>query len=369
MFQAIKIRGYRGLSTYDIGDVGRVNLLVGQNNGGKTSVLEALYILGSNGDPGALWRICNRRGERFVEDRPMPRRGEVDVSHLFTGHGLAVGQSISVLGMNALASQEVTVAVDDLQEPDGKDVTDLLIDDDATSWRRVALNVKSTLLKRRQSIPLSRQGGLDLDTAEFALRRRNVVDREVAANVHFVSTESFNGNELIRLWDRIQLTPNEALVLQALRFIDRSIEDIRSFGSGSLYGPKGGFIVKRKGEPVPFPLGSLGDGAWRILTLAITLTQCAGGMLFIDEIDTGLHYTVMADMWRLIHAASKEFNVQVFASTHSYDCVQSLATICQSAEDVVDEVTIQRIESGKPIAIRFSEAEVRTAAERHIEIR
>jgi predicted ATPase len=82
---------------------------------------------------------------------------------------------------------------------------------------------------------------------------------------------------------------------------------------------------------VPFPLGSLGDGAWRMLTLAIVLTQCVGGMLFIDEIDTGLHYTVMADMWRLIHAASRQFDVQVFASTHSYDCVHSLATICQSS--------------------------------------
>jgi AAA domain, putative AbiEii toxin, Type IV TA system len=371
MFQAVKVDGYRGLSGYDIGDLGRVNLLVGRNNSGKTSVLEALYLLGSDGDPAALWRICNRRGERLVEDRRSSRRSEVDVSHLFTGHELSVGQSFSVLGTNASASQQVTVAVDDLPDSEGKDTADLLtdLDEDSVSWRPVALKIRSTALKRQQSIPLSRQGGLDLDAAEFAARRRNSVDREAATNVHFISTESFNGNELIRHWDRIQLTPNEALVLQALRFVDASIEDIRSFGNGSLYGPRGGFIVKRKGEPVPFPLGSLGDGAWRMLTLAIVLTQCAGGMLFIDEIDTGLHYTVMADMWRLIHAASRQFDVQVFASTHSYDCVHSLSTICQAADGIGDEVTIQRIESNRPIAIPFSEAEIRTAAERQIEIR
>jgi AAA15 family ATPase/GTPase len=61
MFQAVKINGYRGLSRYEIGDLGRVNLLVGQNNSGKTSVLAALYLLGSDGDPVAFWRICNRR--------------------------------------------------------------------------------------------------------------------------------------------------------------------------------------------------------------------------------------------------------------------------------------------------------------------
>jgi hypothetical protein len=368
MFQAVKVSGYRGLPRYEIGDLGRVNLLVGRNNSGKTSVLEALYLLGSEGDPAAIWRICNRRGERFVEDRPL-RRTEVDVSHLFTGHELAVGQSFAVSGRNSSTSQQVTVAVEDRRDPDSKDEGDLLSNVDALPQRPVILDIKSTGQKRQQTIALSRQGGFDLDQAEFAARRRNVVGREAAANVHFISTESFNGNELIRHWDRIQLTPNEALVLQALRFVDPSIEDIRSFGGGSLYGPRGGFIVKRKGEPAPVPLGSLGDGAWRILTLAIVLTQSAGGMLFIDEIDTGLHYTVMADIWRLIHAASKQFDVQVFASTHSYDCVHSLSTICRSTDNVGDEVSIQRIEAGRSSSIPFSEAEIRTAAERQIEIR
>jgi hypothetical protein len=159
------------------------------------------------------------------------------------------------------------------------------------------------------------------------------------------------------------------MVLDALRFVDSSVEQIRSLGPGGTYGPRGGFIVKRQGEASPFPLGSLGDGAWRMLTMAIVLTQCAGGILFVDEIDTGLHHTVMADMWRLIQAASKKFNVQVFASTHSYDCVYSLSTICRSPDNSGAEVTIQRIEADRPVAIPFSEAEIRTAAERQIEIR
>ena len=120
---------------------------------------------------------------------------------------------------------------------------------------------------------------------------------------------------------------------------------------------------------MPIPLGSLGDGVWRMLTLAIMLTRCADGMLFIDEIDTGLHYTAMNDMWRMIYATAKQFNIQVFASTHSYDCVQSLATICQSTEGAGQDVALHRIEANKPASIPFSAAEIQTAAERHIEIR
>lgn len=154
--------------------------------------------------------------------------------------------------MDASSSREVTVAVDDLPERDSEEEPDLLNDTDALSDRRVALKIRSTAPRSQQTIRLSRQGGLDLAAAEFASRRWTIANREAATNVHFISTESFNGNELIRHWDRIQLTPDEALVLQALRFVDGSIEDIRSFGSGSIYGPEEGLLLS-VGESRAFP--------------------------------------------------------------------------------------------------------------------
>jgi hypothetical protein len=127
--------------------------------------------------------------------------------------------------------------------------------------------------------------------------------------------------------------------------------------------------VKRKGIEQPIPIGSMGDGTWRMLALAIAITQCKGGVLLVDEIDTGLHYTVMADMWRLIFGAAKELDVQVFATTHSFDCIQSLATVCVSDAATSDTVTLQRIEADKPKAIPYSEREIKIAAERNIEVR
>ena len=58
--------------------------------------------------------------------------------------------------------------------------------------------------------------------------------------------------------------------------------------------------------------------------MAIALISAKGGVLLIDEIDTGLHYTVMADMWKLIAQTAAELDVQVFATTHSSDCVTAL---------------------------------------------
>ena len=88
----------------------------------------------------------------------------------------------------------------------------------------------------------------------------------------------------------------------------------------------------------------------------------------VDEIDTGLHYSIMAEMWRLIFNAAKEFDVQLFATTHSYDCLYSLAHICAEA-DYRNPVTVQRIETGRSKAVPYTESEIRVAADREIEVR
>src|SRR6266704_3252060 len=74
MISAIQIRGYRAFHDFEMGSLGRINLLVGTNNSGKTSVLEAIYLLISRGDPLALWQIVWRRGERLGLAERMPNR-------------------------------------------------------------------------------------------------------------------------------------------------------------------------------------------------------------------------------------------------------------------------------------------------------
>ena len=54
------------------------------------------------------------------------------------------------------------------------------------------------------------------------------------------------------------------------------------------------------------PIGSMGDGIWRLLGLALALALTEGGILLVDEIDTGLHYSVMENMWKLVNRDCKE---------------------------------------------------------------
>jgi len=107
---------------------------------------------------------------------------------------------------------------------------------------------------------------------------------------------------------------------------------------------------------------------WRMLGLALAVANAKGGVLLVDEIDTGLHYSVMGDMWRMVSERAAALDVQVFATTHSRDCYESLAAILKS-DSPSSLATIQRIDPSRERAIRFSNDEIVAAAARGIEVR
>jgi ABC-type multidrug transport system ATPase subunit len=160
-------------------------------------------------------------------------------------------------------------------------------------------------------------------------------------------------------------------VLDALRTIEPTIERVAPLGTDRrfLRFERGGMVVKLKDSKHRIPIGSLGDGIWRLLGIALALASARGGVLLVDEIDTGLHYGIMDDMWRLVRKTAERLNVQVFATTHSRDCYESLAAISRADVDVDTEVSIQRIDRGKQKAVAFSERDIVIAAERSIEVR
>ena len=110
------------------------------------------------------------------------------------------------------------------------------------------------------------------------------------------------------MWNKIALTPDEGLVLEALRFLDNRIERIAAQVSGDMYYPflsKSGFIVKCQGWDQPVPIGSMGDGMGGCSPWRHCYHAMQGRVLLVDEIDTGLHYSVMSRMWGLIYTAEK----------------------------------------------------------------
>ena len=196
---------------------------------------------------------------------------------------------------------------------------------------------------------------------------RDVSETETPGAVSFITTEGLTRDSTISMFQRVVLTPDEATLLRALRTIEPDIERIASVGTYARQPSRdvrGGLAMMVAGQRIP--IGSMGDGIWRLLGIALALVSARGGVLLVDEIDTGLHYSVLVDMWKLVFETACSLDVQVFATTHSRDCYEALAAVTEASRT---EISLQRIERGKTEAIAFSEAELQQAAERGLEVR
>ncbi|MEA3353305.1 MAG: AAA family ATPase, partial [Campylobacterota bacterium] len=80
-------------------------------------------------------------------------------------------------------------------------------------------------------------------------------------------------------------------------------------------------------------INEFGDGLKHYISIICSLYACENGYLFIDEIDNGIHYTQLDRLWEIILRISKEQKVQVFATTHSKECIESYARVSKKLED------------------------------------
>ncbi|MBG1239932.1 AAA family ATPase [Nostoc sp. NZL] len=380
MLKTIKIENFRSFQYFELQQLGRVNLLVGKNNIGKTSILEAIQLLCSRNNLEPLRQTMTNRSEYFFDDERSERRlrlgqsQDLDVRHLFYGHEIELGSKFSITGTNSNIQEELIVSIEERKisskEPLNSSA-EFLYDEVPDALRELDFNIKWNYGREEKPwrLPLSANGGLPVEDYPRQLRRE---PKNSSPKIQFITSSSLGTEKMIELFDQIVLTPEEKLVEQALHRIDSKIQRIAPVSSRkSRYSldSRGGFFVLLSDSNQRVPIGSMGDGIWRILGLALAIVCAKDGYLFVDEIDTGLHFTAMSDMWKLIWETAKRLNVQVFATTHNSDCWTSLASIAEQEDATEDGIRIHRIEKGKETSVVFTEPQIVIAAEREIEVR
>jgi len=190
--------------------------------------------------------------------------------------------------------------------------------------------------------------------------------------VSFIRTEALDTVELQKFWDAIVLTEEESSIVESLRILEPQIDRIAFLSSRPYhkYGPSsGGIYIRLRNLDKRIPLGSLGDGIRHLLTLSLAVSRSARGFVMVDEIDSGLHHSVMSDMWRVLITTAQRLDVQVFATTHSLDCVRSLAWLANTQPDFCKGVRVHRVDSERPSTVVYSPDEIAMAAEQHVELR
>ena len=196
MLKNVKIENFRGFKSFELQQLGRINLLVGENNSGKTSILEAIQILCSRNDLDSLVEIITNRGEDFRDD---DGKGEpqLDIRHLFYGHEIEPGSklSISVINNNTQEKLDILIAMLRANHTNyGYDETHISEEnissnnEDVDNFNKLGFIVKWTkneLPPEKLSLHISPDGGLPIDSIMKFRHRKSLRLSHIHRNVIF----------------------------------------------------------------------------------------------------------------------------------------------------------------------------------------
>ena len=352
---SIDIENFRCFRKLRVEGLAPVNLIVGANNAGKTVLLEAIEAVVSHDSPFVLYRASLDRGEfrqRRAADEDVV---ELDLRHWFHGHVLAPGATFAI---HATGNEELAVTRS-LESVPG---------DASPPWvpgtLRLAFERKTVPERRgpdvKLMLPLTPDGLLGAGSPSTFTNH----GLRLTPPVGFVPTNRLLPKQLARLWANVVLTPGEQRTIDALRLIEPQIERIAISESD-------GTIAKvlLRGADGPVPLGTLGEGVSRILTLALHLALTQHGFLLIDEIENGLHWSVMPKVWRFVVETALAGRIQIFAATHSKDWVEGLAELHRTNPSLAAHVAVHRLEAGRETSVRFDAGRIAEYVEMELEAR
>ena len=371
ILDSLKICNFRVFRDLSIERLGRVNLIVGKNNVGKTCILEALRLFTNLGSSEVVWDILEARDESGYN---LPRNADdieksLSLKYLFYGRR-DITEIPDPIQIGPLHSQEDLLSI-------------------ALGWYTTQLNeqgIREFKLLHPQEYetadnPVLRlavqRGKQSISSYSISPDLRRRVPRPVSQAIDsiFIDAGGLDNIQVGGLWDSIAISDLEGDVLAALRIIAPDVERLSIIGDQEVRVGMGTGrleripIVRTSRSDTPIPIKSLGEGMNRMLGLALALVNTRNGILLVDEIESGLHYSVQTDMWRLIFQVAQSLNIQVFATTHSWDCISSFQIVAQEFKN--QEGVLIRLGHKKDdiIPTLFDEEELSIVTREQIEIR
>ncbi len=359
MLNQVNIQNFRLFETFAMQGLARVNLIVGKNNVGKSSLLEALYLLVSQNAPDVLLKILEQRGSvPFADSRGRGRTRVYEIAHLFHKRRLHDEATILISGSNQLGT---TITFRNKKQ--AEQLTLLPSEENGQQIRSQATTLHLAYSTSGTQFGWGLAG--DVLQAQPIPMLNHAIGQQFKAN--HITTKSFDYDALARLWDSITLTPKEDDVIELLQILEPTVERINFQTRNTT---NAGILIRHQRQDRPVPLGSMGDGMHRILVIATTLANSENGYLFVDEIDTGLHYRTITDMWNVVFKTAERLNVQVFATTHSSDCINSFSeALSQQADPSVGKLFRLERQGDKIAAVEYDHHDLDTATEQEIEVR
>ncbi len=412
--ESLEIQNFRVFHHLRIEQLGQVNLIVGQNNVGKTCLLEALRVYASGGAGDVFQDILESRYE-FDPDNVV--QSYENLLHGKGNHRLSTKldqdtykHSIETLRINPIVIGQINGAknlriwggykVDVKILAEIREMAGIVkyegYDEVITSLMEFGYDVDTETLLHDWAFKADRRLRYESPT-EYPERSPRVspkipvlrisADQKVKfimiqsdfpeigevgqITYEFISTKNFDIKTVLSLWNEIYLTDLQDDVVAILRIIEPNVIDV---GLGAM---NTGFnrpipMVRFSGMRYSIRLSSLGEGMTHLFELALAMVNIRDGMLLIDEIENGIYHGVQIQLWKFIFEVAQRLNIQVFATTHSDDMIRAFYQAGAENKEVDNALISLRQnerEPGNIVGLVFDENDLERVTRARIEVR
>lgn len=354
-FNTVNIKRFRGIQHLSIQGLGAINLIVGDNNCGKTSVLEAIELLRTSGNLANLYMVARQR-----ESLAAFNSNSVYDSFIcmFPHDGSKL--NIEVEGISRL--EKVSCRVSGKQDRvlfDAKELDRGIL----RQYEGLSGELETDVFNGNVVYETGNENKIEnISINRFSKMSGTISsDKDKFKIVYVAPFEHLTGGVLSQI---VKNDGYKEVCLKALQLFDADIEEMMILKSDVGNRPVEYIKHKKLGN---MPIATYGDGIKKVLVLSNAIAAAAGGILLIDEIETAIHKKYYDDIFRFIIKACKAFDVQVFVTTHSLEAIDGiLATADYDIQDDYDDIkvitlrrtsdnTLSRVLSGREVFVNREE--------------
>ena len=331
-FHAIR---YRGIDDVRLERLAEVNLITGPNGAGKSSLAEAIWLFNGRFTPILPWNPHVQRSMRSVVD-PIAR--------------LVRGGAIELEGTERAKPHRWKAAFEPTPTAGGAGTG--ISDDRSASVKpaegdapalpipprgRLRIWLDGREVGRKRSILVQVRG----EGAFFTPPIQPPPDHKPAV-IHLPSSSMDLDDETINRFSELVARGRKRYVKETLRLLLPLLADVEVITDHN--GKP--FILATTTANERLPLQALGGGMTRLFRLFVAFHDFTGGLVVVDEIENGLHYRVLPELWRRVEAMIREFDVQMFATTHSRECIDAALDAFSSRSDALAVHALSRHDDG-----------------------
>jgi len=302
----IEIKNFKCFENFKAEGFGRVNLIGGKNNVGKTAFMEALELHIVSMDAFSLaFSLYNLVRRRQLSNR-RERYFELDFMY----------KDSSTMQLNINTKKIIVEYYDEL--PDY--IED--ISDEQNLHLKYEPSMKLIVNNSEKVFSVNR-----IIDRPMMTRRPSDLKKEIKVN--FISSTTTEEREIAILYGKLIDLNKENFLDASLKLFDKNIIALKQKAT------ERDVVLKLllENQELPVLLSSLGEGINRYIAILCAIWASKDGFLFIDEIENGIHHSNYDKLWEIILKVSEDANCQLFISTHSLECMKSFNNAQKKLED------------------------------------